>query len=122
MLPNWQEANSYLPDLEKAFSGRNVHVLRPAAIDPPHVDRRLAAQGSHFVIFGRTQDLTKIKTTSSARHRKLRQLSRIIIDRRSSHDLRSELELCGITGPLLFPDLQALCDDISRKCLNPDRV
>ncbi len=33
---------------------------RPAALDPPHVDRRLAVQASHFVIFGNSKDLAKI--------------------------------------------------------------
>jgi hypothetical protein len=48
MLSDWQEAQRYLPDLESAFAGLKVRVRRPVAIDPPHVDRRLAAQGSHF--------------------------------------------------------------------------
>jgi hypothetical protein len=30
-------------------------------MDPPHVDRRLAVQASHFVIFGNSKDLAKIR-------------------------------------------------------------
>jgi hypothetical protein len=115
MLSDWSEAELYLPDLEASFAGYEVRVRRPAAIDPPHVDRRLAAQGSHFVIFGSNHDLMRMKAARSKRER-TRQIAMITINRRAAAALRSDLELCGITRPLLFPDLQALCDDISRKC------
>ncbi len=116
MLFDWHEAQQYLPDLEEAFAGRDkVRVRRLAAIDPPHVDRRLAAQGSHFVIFGANHDLMRMKATRSKRDR-VRQIAKIVVSRRATSDLRADLDLCGITRPLLFPDLQALCDDISRKC------
>ena len=49
MLPDWEEADLYLRDLEQAFDGGpEATVDLPAAIDPPHVDRRLAAQSSRF--------------------------------------------------------------------------
>ena len=116
MLSDWHEAQRYLLDLEKAFSRkREVRVGRPAAIDPPHVDRRLAAQGSHFVIFGSNRDLMRMKAAKSKRDR-IWQIAKIRISRRATSSLRADLDLCGITRPLLFPDLQALCEDISRKC------
>ena len=43
MLPDWSEAEPYLRDLEAAFEGSSVRVGLPAAMEPPHVDRRLAA-------------------------------------------------------------------------------
>ena len=53
ILPDWLEADTYLKDLKTAFTlSEPVRRLRPAAIDPPHVDRRLAVQSSHFLIFG----------------------------------------------------------------------
>jgi FRG domain-containing protein len=119
MLSDWGEAQAYLPDLQDAFAGYELRIRRPAAIDPPHVDRRLAAQGSHFVIFGHNYDLMRTKAARSKRER-TRQITKITINRRSTPGLRADLELCGITRPLLFPDLQALCDDISRKCRRPD--
>lgn len=67
MLSDWEEADAYLPDLEDAFAGRDVRTQRPAAIDPPHVDRRLAAQGSRFVIFGRSQNLLSAKKRTVSR-------------------------------------------------------
>jgi hypothetical protein len=60
ILSDWQEAQVYLKSLEGAFTvTEQVRKARPAAIDPPHVDRRLAVQGSHFTIFGKSKDLTK---------------------------------------------------------------
>lgn len=115
MLSDWDEAQPYLPNLEDAFSGQEVRVRRPVAIDPPHVDRRLAAQGSHFVIFGTNHDLMRMKAARSKRER-TRQIAKIIIRRRAARSITADLDLCGITRPLLFPDLQALGDDISRKC------
>jgi hypothetical protein len=62
MLPDWDEAQVYLRDLEDAFTvNEQVRKLRPAAIDPPHVDRRLAVQASHFVIFGKSQNLERMR-------------------------------------------------------------
>src|SRR5438046_4603842 len=52
MPPGWEEAEPYLWDLEDAFTRDvDVRAQKPAAIDPPHVDRRLAAQKSRFIIF-----------------------------------------------------------------------
>jgi hypothetical protein len=118
MLSDWDEADAYLPDLGRAFSGTTVRTRKPAAIDPPHVDRRLAAQGSRFVIFGADKDLMRTKAGRSKRV-SARHLTKITINRRATKALRLDLELCGITRPLLFPDLQALCDDICRKWRNP---
>jgi hypothetical protein len=57
LLADWDEAQDYWPD---PFSEMGLRVRQPAAIDPPHVDRRLAIQASRFVIFGKMQDLAKI--------------------------------------------------------------
>lgn len=114
MLSDWAEADPYLPDLENAFAGQQVRIHKAAAIDPPHVDRRLAAQGSRFVIFGRSHDLLRAKAARTQRGRR-RQLTMIQIDHRAVGSMREDLELCGITRPLLFPDLEALCADICRK-------
>jgi hypothetical protein len=113
MLPDWQEANSYLKDLEDAFEGEKIATARlPAAIDPPHVDRRLAAQSSRFVIFGVNRDLMRVKVIKSERRRHLQM---IIIPRKAIPALRKELYSCGITHSFVFPDLDGLCRDICRK-------
>lgn len=108
LLPGWKEAEPYLPDL---FSEKAIRVRLPAAIDPPHVDRRLAIQGSRFVIFARTRDLTK---THTVRRPKCR-LAKVPVAWKSLAKITDELEVCGITWGQLFPDLAGLCKDIRRR-------
>jgi hypothetical protein len=109
MLPDWEEADKYLLGLEDAFS-RNEEVSRqsPAAIEPPHVDRRLAAQSSRFVIFGKTRDLTKLR----GKRRKKVRLARILISKHAIANLENEVRSYGITVSSLFPDLGGLCREI----------
>lgn len=114
MLPDWKEANSYLKDLEDAFEGTKVTARLPAAIDPPHVDRRLAAQSSRFVIFGVDRDLMKIKAIKSER-RRARHLQMLTIPREAVPVIQKELYSCGITHSFVFPDLEGLCREICRK-------
>jgi FRG domain len=115
ILPDWQEANSYLRDLEEAYEESAVAKVRlPAAIDPPHVDRRLAAQSSRFIIFGLNHDLMQSKKIKSEREKK-RHLKMITIPRKSISTIRDELYTCGFTHSFVFPDLQGLCTDICRK-------
>jgi len=42
MEADWEEAQPYLLDIEEAFVGSKRGPTVPAAIEPPHVDRRLA--------------------------------------------------------------------------------
>jgi len=115
MLPDWEDAKPYLRDLEKAFSGQGITTTLPAAIDPPHVDRRLAAQSSRFVIFGKDRDLMRTKAARLG-PKKRRQVAMIAIPRHVIPGIQAELEFCGITPSLVFPDLDGLCRDICRKC------
>ena len=114
MLPDWKEANSYLKDLEDAFEGTKVTARMPAAIDPPHVDRRLAVQSSRFVIFGVDRDLMKIKAIKSEAKRK-RHLQMLTIPRDAVRAIQKDLYSCGITHSFVFPDLDGLCREICRK-------
>jgi hypothetical protein len=114
MLPDWKEANSYLKNLEDAFEGAKVTARLPAAIDPPHVDRRLAAQSSRFVIFGADRDLMRIKAIKSERPR-ARHLQMLTIPREVVPLIQKELYNCGITHSFVFPDLEGLCREIRRK-------
>ncbi len=108
LLPDWDEAKPYLLE---PFSEKEIRVRRPAAIDPPHVDRRLAIQGSRFVIFGQSRDLTK---TTPVRHRNCR-LAKVLVAWKSLDKIADELEVCGITWGQLFADLAGLCKDIRRR-------
>jgi len=118
MLPDWPEADAYLPELEKAFHGREATAGPPAAIDPPYVDRRLAAQGSRFVIFGKTHDLVKTKAaqrrTPSGRRRVVH-AAKIIIPQGLIGEIQRDLGNCGFTESFVFPDLDGLCREIRQK-------
>ena len=114
MLPGWSESDSYLRDMEDAFSGKAIPVRLPAAIDPPHVDRRLAAQGSRFVIFGKDQDLMKVHALRLG-SRKKRHIGFIKIPQDAIGAVQEDLENCGVTASAIFADLEGLCKDICRR-------
>lgn len=104
ILPEYGESDSYLRDLEAAFSGKNIYRQLPAAIEPPHLDRRITAQSSRFLVFGTTQDLTKTKIV----RRKDARLARLRVPAQRRRILRRELEECGVNYFSLFPDLEGL--------------
>lgn len=112
ILPDWEEADRYLRDLKRAFETQSEATAKlPAAIDPPHIDRRVAAQGSRFVIFGRSHDLSRIGSVKKKGSR----LAKILISGKHRGAVRSELEMCGVSAPALYLDMDTLCKDISRK-------
>ncbi|PYT78204.1 MAG: hypothetical protein DMG42_01160 [Acidobacteria bacterium] len=109
MLPGWEEAEPYLWDLEDAFTRDvDVRAQKPAAIDPPHVDRRLAAQKSRFIIFGRIRDLARTEVVRQSDGR----LAKMTIAESSVGPIRRELEDCGVTVSAVFPDLEHLGQEI----------
>lgn len=117
MLSDWYEATLYLCGLEDTFAGKRVKMKYPAAIDPPHIDRRLAVQGSRFLIYGTRKDLTQ--QDDLLRNPKSR-LAKILIRASSIAAMRAELENCGITVGTVFPDLVALGEDIKRRWRRSD--
>lgn len=117
MLSDWKEAEAYLPDLEGAFAGDEVKKKFPAAIDPPHVDRRLAVQGSHFMIFGKKRDLTKMKELVGGKNARL---AKIIVDKRALGRIESELENVSINVSTVFPDLVALGRHLKNRWRMPE--
>jgi hypothetical protein len=111
MLHDWHEAQPYLRDLEVAYEGKKVTVGLPAAIEPPHVDRRLAAQSSRFVIFGTTKDMMR---TKSVRQRN-RKIGMVTIPQPLIKGLQEDLINVGITSASVFPDITGLCQEICSK-------
>jgi hypothetical protein len=110
LLPDWEETQKYLKTLEAAFmSRRQTRMSRPAALDPPHVDRRLAVQGSHFVIFGNSRDLAKIRQVEGRDCR----LAKVLISEDSAEYIKEELADCGITHSFVFPDIEALGKELA---------
>jgi hypothetical protein len=61
-VAGWQETLKYLLELEEAFdTDKDENQTRakwPICIEPTHIDRRIAAQGSKFVLFGNKKDMT----------------------------------------------------------------
>jgi hypothetical protein len=111
MEADWEEAQPYLPDIEAAFVGAAGGPSVPAAIEPPHVDRRLAVQQSRLVIFGKTKDLTRTKAAREPA--KARGLAKIVIPTASIKNIKDELENAGITVSSIFPDLEHLSEELS---------
>src|SRR5437016_13419371 len=103
MLPGWEEAEPYLWDWgEELTVDVDARAQKPAAIDPPHVDRRLAAQKSRFIIFGRIRDLARTEVVRQSDGR----LAKMTIAESSVGPIRRELEDCGVTVWAVFPDLE----------------
>jgi hypothetical protein len=119
LLPEWQESKQWLPELEAAFStGTSLSQDYPAAIDPPHVDRRLAVQGSHFFIFGRTRNMIMAanELNRDAKNQKEKVfLEKIEVEKGSKETIYRSLRQYGISRASIFPDLENLGVDISRK-------
>ena len=111
LLPEWEEAERYLPDLEDAFGGTVVRRSLPVAIEPPHVDRRLSSQGARFIVFGKTKDLTKTSLARGVRARKrIREvkLCQLTIPAKAVSRLLKEIDQLGFNRAVLFPDLGGL--------------
>ena len=116
LLPDWEETDLFLPDLEKAFEGRTVRRSLPIAIEPPHVDRRLSSQGARFIVFGKTKDLTRTSLARGIRGtRKIRQvrLCKLTIPAKAVRQLLRELDQLGVNRAVLFPDLGGLAAHMS---------
>ena len=106
-LPGWKEVKQWLP---KDPIGQ-VQPRYPIAIDPTHVDLRLAVQRSHFTLFGRSQD--GIARLVGRRGKKLR-LARIVVrGKKRVRRILEELESSGIRETSVFPDLEGLSREIT---------
>jgi hypothetical protein len=95
----------YLP---QPFSGTKLPKY-PAAVRPPHFDRRIAAQLSAFTIHGELHDgLGQLALrTPNARVGKIR------IPSRHVERIQSDLEVCGIVETTVFQDLEGLGRELS---------
>jgi hypothetical protein len=113
-IAGWQETARYLLDLEEAFdtdtSENQTNRKWPIAIEPSHIDRRIAAQGSKFVLFGTKKDMTDSPAINRPRggNTKHAVVDRIIVPRNMSEKLRQELNEIGINERAMFPDLEGL--------------
>lgn len=106
-LPGWKEVKPWLPKDPLAL----LQPRFPIAIDPTHVDLRLAVQRSHFTLFGRSKDgLAELKR----RHGKKLRLAQIVVKgKKRIRRIVDQLEACGIRETSVFPDLEGLSREIS---------
>lgn len=115
ILSDWAEAKPYLLDLEDAFLRDKDTDFKskklPAAIDPPHIDIRLAAQQSHFVVFASERDLAKTD---------FKWTLKMVVPSADVRSLREELEQCGINVATVFPDVAHLGEFILRLARDND--
>lgn len=105
VLPDWEDAKPYLPEL---FGG-SVRRKYPLAIDPPHIARRVAVQQSRFTIHGTAADgLERLARRRGAR------LKRLVIEKAAIDRIRMDLYTAGITDTSVFPDLGGLAQELAR--------
>jgi len=118
-IPGWKEAKPYLLKLEDAFDSdldeNQTGKKWPMAIEPPHIDRRIAAQGSKFLMFGKERDMLDSPAINNKRKEKGKHaiVDRIIIPRNKAESILSELNTLGVNQRSLFPDLEGLGQYIS---------
>jgi len=113
-IAGWQETKPYLLDLEKAFDTDEAEIQTrakwPICIEPTHIDRRIAAQGSKFVLFGIKKDMVDSPTINQPRggNKKHSIVDKLIIPKVVAETLREELNHIGINERAMFPDLEGL--------------
>jgi hypothetical protein len=113
-LAGWKETKRYLLDLEDAFdTDKDENQTRqrwPIAIEPHHIDRRIAAQGSKFILFGTVRDMTESPAINRPRggDGKHAILDKIIVTKEAKEYLRAQLNEIGISERAMFPDLEGL--------------
>ena len=118
-ISGWKETKPYLLKLEDAFdsdrSENQTAKVWPMAIEPPHIDRRIAAQGSKFLMFGKEKDMLNSPAVNNRVKKKGKHaiVDRIIIPRTKAEPILSELNTLGINQGSLFPDMEGLGGHIS---------
>jgi hypothetical protein len=106
LLPSWEEALPYLPEL---YDPDAKLPEKPAAIDPPHVTARFSAQHSRFTIHGSSaMDLRELAGLADSR------LIAITINRLAAIEIRRDLNMCGLVETSIYPDLEGLARELSQ--------
>jgi hypothetical protein len=106
-----KDSDEVRPYLREPLSGA-VRKPYPIAIDPPHVDRRLTVQRSHFTLFGATRDGLGRVVRRARKKRHGVGLLKIKVDRAKAGRIREELSICGIVETSVFPDLEGLAKEL----------
>jgi hypothetical protein len=113
-IAGWEETDGYLLDLERAFDTdedeNQTQKKWPIAIEPPHIDRRIAAQGSKFVLFGNKRNMIDSPAINNRKGGNVKHaiLDRIVAPKAHLDSLREELTQIGINDSTMFPDFTGL--------------
>lgn len=113
-IAGWEETAGYLLDLEEAFdtdeAENQTKKTWPVAIEPSQFDRRIAAQGSKFFLFGRKRDITDSPTINRPKGGggKHSVLDKIVIPKTAVKLMRAALNEIGINERAMFPDLEGV--------------
>jgi hypothetical protein len=100
---------AYLPEgkTERQAMGMPAVPEDPVVLEFPHITRRVAAQRSRFVLFGRnpTWLADNLEVDSFP-------LKEIIVDGQCKDKIKRQLRDCGITESVVYPDLDGLGREI----------
>ncbi|MGO9516900.1 MAG: FRG domain-containing protein [Candidatus Korobacteraceae bacterium] len=113
-IAGWEETAGYLLDLEDAFdtdeAEKQTKKKWPVAIEPYQFDRRIAAQGSKFFLFGTAKDMANSLTINRPKGGggKHSVLDKLIIPKSAIETMRAALNDIGINEKAMFPDLEGL--------------
>jgi hypothetical protein len=109
-LPDWEETQPYLLDLEDALNTDNKDTKKvwPIAIEPPHIDKRISAQEGRFFLFGKAKDMVETPSVNRKGRGKKAKLDKIIIPSAKAKAIRDELHRISINQKTIFPDLSGL--------------
>jgi len=106
LLPEWKETDAWFP----VPFDQPLLVAEPVALDPPHLARRVAVQHSHFTVHGKTPG-----GLEEFAHEEESRLLKIVIPSGKVQAMLEDLASCGITETTVYPDLEALSRELSRK-------
>lgn len=91
-----------VPVLETDYPGNVLNLAEPYSDRPPHINPRIAAQGSIFMICPKpTEELA------------LPFVEKIVIDHSAEFTVKKRLYACRINRRHLFPDLGGLSDHLA---------
>lgn len=109
-VPDWKETKPYLWELEKALDtdNRDTNRIWPIAIEPPHIDKRLAAQEGRFFLFGKKRDMIESPYVNRVKRGKKAKLDKFTIPTEKVKAIRDELHRIGVNEKTIFPDLSGL--------------
>ncbi len=101
--------NAYLPREEAAPLDMPLLPASPLVLKFPHITRRVAAQRSRFVVFGREPDWLASRFGTDGFP-----MRAIVVKNASACKIKTELRDAGIVNSVIYPDLDGLGRELKR--------